>query len=266
MIQGIPPNPVLVQWMDKIDTDTEYVLGITKVLMGQLPPGTPAARALESLMQRSRERQGDVFYSWNAGLTECINMLLKIVNQVKPIDLFKATKQLFGGFAVRVFEDEDFNLDLDIIPETEQPAPPRSTAAEPELVKDFIASGVFQMPPNIQYEIFNRFGFDYLNRNYDSDKDYVARENYSLMKEGIVPIVKVYDNHPLHFEDHRIFLQSDEYIEWAKLNEQLAQEFELHIAAHQNAMASLQAHQPQPGQGQPPPGASLGGGQPSPLG
>lgn len=252
MISGIPPNPVLVQWLDKIDQDTEYVIGVTKVLMGQLPPGTPAARALEILMQRSRERHGDVFFSWNAGFAECINMLLKIVKQVRPVDLFKASKKLFGGFSMRVFEDEDFNLDLDIIPETEQPAPPRSTAAELELIKDFITSGTFQMPPNIQYEIFNRFGFDYLNRSYDSDKDYIARENFLLVRDGVVPVVKVYDNHPLHFEDHRIFLQSDEYADWAQNNPQLAQEFELHVAAHQNAMLNMQAQQAMP-QGQPMP-------------
>lgn len=252
MISGTPPNPVLVQWLDKIDQDTEYVIGVTKVLMGQLPPGTPAARALEILMQRSRERHGDVFFSWNAGFAECINMLLKIVKQVRPVDLFKASKKLFGGFAMRVFEDEDFNLDLDIIPETEQPAPPRSTAAELELIKDFITSGTFQMPPNIQYEIFNRFGFDYLNRSYDSDKDYIARENFLLVRDGVVPVVKVYDNHPLHFEDHRIFLQSDEYADWAQNNPQLAQEFENHVAAHQNAMMNMQAQQAMP-QGQPMP-------------
>lgn len=252
MISGIPPNPVLVQWLDKIDQDTEYVIGVTKVLMGQLPPGTPAARALEILMQRSRERHGDVFFSWNAGFAECINMLLKIVKQVRPVDLFKASKKLFGGFSMRVFEDEDFNLDLDIIPETEQPAPPRSTAAELELIKDFITSGTFQMPPNIQYEIFNRFGFDYLNRSYDSDKDYIARENFLLVRDGVVPVVKVYDNHPLHFEDHRIFLQSDEYADWAQNNPQLAQEFEMHVAAHQNAMLNMQAQQAMP-QGQPMP-------------
>jgi hypothetical protein len=121
-----------------------------------------------------------------------------------------------------------------------------------ELIKDFITSGTFQMPPNIQYEIFNRFGFDYLNRSYDSDKDYIARENFLLVRDGVVPVVKVYDNHPLHFEDHRIFLQSDEYADWAQNNPQLAQEFEMHVAAHQNAMLNMQAQQAMP-QGQPMP-------------
>ena len=246
MISGAPIQPVVLQFLGKIDEDTEYILGITKALMGQLPPGTPAARALELLMQRSRERHGDVFFEWNGGWASCINMLVKIVRQVKPIDLFTATKKTYGGFSLRVFEEGDYDLNLDIVPETEQPSPARSTAGELELLQDFVTAGVFQMPPPQQYEIFKRFNLTYLNKNLESDKEYVAREQYYLLNENQVPIVKTFDNHPLHYEDHRMFIQTEEYQEWAKAHPQQAQEFEQHVMAHQYTMAQLQAPQGQP--------------------
>ena len=258
MVAGVPPQPVVIQWLEKIDKDTAYILGITDALLGEIPSGLPAARALELAMQRSKERHGDIFYAWSAGWAECLNMLLKIVRQIKPMDLYNTVREDYGGFKLRVFNEGDYELNLDIIPETQQPAPPRSTASEMNLIEDFGKLGLFNMPPNIQYEIFSRFGLSYLNKVLESDKDYIAREHYYLVNDKVVPIVKTFDNHPLHIEDHRVFLQSDQYAEWAKANPQLAEDFEAHISAHQQAMAAAQAQQaqatnPPPPQQQPPP-------------
>lgn len=250
MVSGISPPPIVIQWLQKIDEDCEYILGITKALMGQLPPGLPAARALDMLMQRSRDRHGDVFSEWNAKWAECVNMMLKIVRQTKPVDLFNTVKRTYGGFMVRQFKEADYDLNLDIVPETEQPAPSRSTAAEMQLIEEFQTSGLFQAPPNLQYEVFSRYGFDFLVKGLKSDKEYASRENYELIKDSKVPMIKPFDNHPVHFEDHRIFYQSDEYQEWEKMNPELAQGFVEHIQAHQQLMmqaeqAKAQMQQPQ---------------------
>lgn len=247
MIQGIPPAPVLISWLDKIDRDCEDILGITPALLGEMPAGTPAARLVELLMQRSKERHGDVFAEWNSKWAECINMLLKIVRVAKPVDLFNVTKRTFGGFAIKQFQEGDYDLNIDIVPETEQPAPPRSTAAEMQIVEDLAAKGVFQMPQPLLYEIMNRFGFDYLIKPLKSDKEYISREHYELTKNNVPPIMKVFDNHPMHFEDHRVFRQSDEYSEWAKNFKDQAASFEQHILAHQDQMHQQQAPQGPPG-------------------
>lgn len=259
MVAGVPPHPVIMEWLRKIDEDTEYILGITKAFLGQMPPNTPAARALELLMQRSRERHGDIFWEWNAGFAKCMNMLLKIVKQVKPIDLFKSIEKNYGGFGIKQFTEEDFNIDLEIVPETEQPAPPRSTAGEIELISEFVTKGVFQMDPARQYQICNRYGLKFLVEDLASDKDYIARENYEFLYEGKVPIVQPFHNHALHFNDQRLFLQTEEFQQLQKQNPQLAQQYIEHVMAHQNTMMQLQAAQqppPQqgvPGQAAPPP-------------
>jgi len=256
MVSGISPPPIVIQWLQKIDEDCEYILGITKALMGQLPPGLPAARALDMLMQRSRDRHGDVFAEWNAKWAECVNMMLKIVRQTKPVDLFNTVKRTYGGFMMKQFSESDYDLNLEIVPETEQPAPSRSTAAEMQLIEEFQTSGLFQAPPNLQYEVFSRYGFDFLVKGLKSDKEYASRENYELIKDNKVPMVKPFDNHPVHFEDHRIFYQSDEYQEWEKMNPQLAQGFVEHIQGHQQLMmqaeqVKAQNAQPQIQQSQP---------------
>lgn len=256
MIPGIPPHPVVIQWLQKIDQDTEKILGITEALLGEIPSGLPAARALEMALQRSKERHGDIFYEWSSKFAECLNMLLKIVRQTKPVDLYHTVKEDYGGFKLRVFSEGDYDLNLNIIPETQQPAPPRSTASEISLIQEFGEMGIFQMPPNVQYELLNRFGLEYLNKSMESDKDYIAREHYRLINERTAPVVQTFDNHPLHLEDHRIFRQSDKFEEWAKMNPQLAAEFDEHMMAHQNMMMQLQAQaqaaqQPQQQQAQP---------------
>jgi len=245
MIGGVPPHPVVIQWLDKIDKDTEYILGLTEALMGQIPSGLPAARALELAMQRSKERHGDVFAEWSNGWIACMNMLLKIVKQVKPIDLYNTIKEDYGGFKLKIFSESDYDLDLEIIPETQQPAPARSTASEMSLIEELTKVGIFNLPPNVQYDVFNRFGLSYLNKSAESDKDYIARENYRLIKESIAPVVQTFDNHAMHIDDHRIFKQTDNYEQWAKANPELAQEFDQHIMAHQNMLSQLQAQQAQ---------------------
>ena len=241
MIAGVAPHPIVVDWLRQIDRDTQSLLGITEALLGEIPSGLPAARALEMAMQRSKERHGDIFFEWSSKWADCLNMLLKIVKQTKPVDLYHTVKEDCGGFKLRVFEEGDYDLNLNIIAETQQPAPPRSTASEISLIEEFGKMGIFQMPPNVQYELLNRFGLDYLNKSMESDKDYIAREHYFLINDNVEPIVQTFDNHPLHIEDHRIFRQSDKYSEWAKANPQLAQEFDQHIMAHQNMQAQLQA-------------------------
>jgi len=247
MIAGVAPHPIVVDWLRQIDRDTQSLLGITEALLGEIPSGLPAARALEMAMQRSKERHGDIFFEWSSKWADCLNMLLKIVKQTKPVDLYHTVKEDCGGFKLRVFEEGDYDLNLNIIAETQQPAPPRSTASEISLIEEFGKMGIFQMPPNVQYELLNRFDLKFLNKGMESDKDYIAREHYFLINDNIEPIVQTFDNHPIHLEDHRIFRQSDKYSEWAKLpqNAQLAQEFDQHIMAHQNMMAQLQAQQAQ---------------------
>jgi len=258
MVAGAPVQPIVLQYLEKIDADTEYILGITKSLMGQLPPGTPAARALELLMQRSRDRHADIFTEWGAKWAECMNMLVKIVRQVKPMDIFLATKRTYGGFAMKRFTDEELDMNLEIIPETEAPAPARSTAAELSLIQELQQLNVFSMPPDLQYQVFKRFGVDYLNESLRSDKEYIDREHFYLLTSGVVPQIKPFDNNPLHYEDHRAFYQSDEYQDWAKgpgsqqvMNPMtgqpitLAQQFEQHIFEHQQAMMQQQMRQAQ---------------------
>lgn len=267
-IPGIPPAPTILRWMDKLDADIELILGVTKVLLGQLPPGTPAAKALEILLDRARARHGDVFYEWNSRWSDAIDMLLKIVRQTKPVQLFKTVKRPYGGYDVRIFLDQEFDQDIEIIPETEQPAPPRSTAAEIGLLKELTEGGLFQAPPPLQYAIAKKFGMEYLLKSLDSDKEYIAREHYLLTHEGVVPVVQTFDTHPMHVEDHRVFSQSEEFLEWKKLNPQKAQQFLEHISAHQFAVAQAQAmaqgsamaQPPRAGAGQPVPGQ---GGRPS---
>ena len=242
MIPGVQPPPTILELIRRIDEETEYIIGITKVLLGQLPPGTPAARALDLLLDRSRARHGDLFYEWNAKWAEVMNMFLNISRQVRPMGIFKVTKKNFGTFDMKNFLEDDFALDLELVPETEAPAPPRSTVSEIELINDAVKNGLFQLPPEMQVKIFQRFGLDYLVKPLEIEKKYIEREHYDLMKKGILPIAKIYENQALHLEDHRIFVMSDEYLDFKKTNPQLAATFEIeHMGAHQQMLMEQQA-------------------------
>lgn len=252
-VPGIPPSGAVLKWLEMLDNDIEMIIGITKVLIGQLPPGTPAAKALEILLDRARARHGDVFFEWNTRWAEAMDMMLKMVRQAKPARLFKSAKRPYGGYDIRTFTDPDFDQELMIAAETEQPAPARSTAAEFSILNELTQAGLFKAPLPIQYAIAKKFGMEYLIASIDSDKEYIARENFDFIRQGTVPIVQTFDNHPMHFEDHRIFAQSEEFLLLKQGNPQQAQEFLDHISAHQNAMAEQEAQKDKP----PPPKLNL---------
>jgi hypothetical protein len=253
ILRGSEPGASLFKRLSDIDRECEYVLGITQALLGEIPSGLPAARALELALQRSKERHGDVFSAWSRGWAEVLNMALKIVREVRPMDLFKSITDDFGGITTKRFFDKDFDMDLELVPESQQPAPARSTASEMELLNEFIKGGVFQAEPNLQYQILNRYGMDWLTSKLKSDKEYISREHFLLM-QGQAPIFSQFDNHPLHYPDHIEFRQTEKYLELAQKAPQLAQEFEMHIQQHEQAIQQAQAaqaaqqHPPEPPQ------------------
>lgn len=86
--------------------------------------------------------------------------------------------------------------------------------------------------------------------NSELQEKYAGREN-AFAKKGIMPVVKEYDDHEIHVDEHMRFVLQAEFLKYEKDNPTLAKQFIAHINEHkqvieQNARANqVQAMQMQ---------------------
>ena len=72
--------------------------------------------------------------------------------------------------------------------------------------------------------------------NSELQEKYAGREN-AFAKKGIMPVVKEYDDHEIHVDEHMRFVLQAEFLKYEKDNPTLAKQFIAHINEHKQVIA-----------------------------
>lgn len=286
----------VIQELDRLLVDWNDISGQHDVSKGQAPPGVTAATAISYLQERDESKLSPTFDSLEEAIEKVARCSLVYVHDYWTTERMVKVTGPDGSFDVMAFKGSDLGDNLDIRVEGGSSLP-TSKAAKQALITDWMKLGF--ITPEKGMEVMDVGGMNKIYEEIQIDRKQAQRENLRMsqvddttmqqwdaqsqqsamqaMMTGtqppptplIVP-VNTWDNHKVHVESHNNYRKSQSFDNLPHVAKQL---FEQHVNQHIQAMgieaytmnpsiASGLPPLPQPGQD---PGASAGGGQPSPI-
>jgi hypothetical protein len=236
-----PELPAYVrEEVERIEQSIREISGQHEVTGASVPSGVTAASAINLLQEADDTRLAPDIEDMESALAELGSLVLKLVADYYSE---QRTIQLAG-------EDGEWDIFefkgsfLGEQPRVEVQAGstmPRSKAAKQAAMQDLF-DRVLQYGVDIQPRDMRRFfrefevgGLERMFGDLSNDEKQINDENRRLFAGEQIPLHN-YDNDQLHITGHRNFQKSAKY---RNLDPGIAEQFELHVAAHEERMALM---------------------------
>lgn len=241
LLNGIPPNQVILSMIDKIDKDIEELTGTYDVLKGQLPKGLDTFSGLRLLTERAFSIHGEMIKNWEIGHQENTRMQLEIARNHFIEIRSKTFKDENGSWETKQFSKADLQGGIDIKVEPGSTIP-KSVAVQNAAIVDSIKLGLINIQdPDVHYKVLQDLGQSNLESGVGIDiKD--AMKEWKEFKESVEENPKDpkmwktrprfgIDNEAIHYRDAANRAKSDEFFSLPVQAQKIWME---HIAMHKN--------------------------------
>lgn len=151
-VQGLPINPSMVNYIDRIDSEIQDLANIFDVMSGNRPEGISAGISLQILKERGESRFGPMFILWNHAWAEWSRQMIEIFRQHATEERLLAIKGRDGAWEVKKFMGADLQGRVNVVPEAGATMP-RSTMTERAEMEQAATIGAINPAGNIEDRI-----------------------------------------------------------------------------------------------------------------
>ena len=241
-IPGVPPSPILVMFLDKIDKDFEEISATFDILKGDRPPGLRAGYALQVLYERGYSRFAPIFKLWENSWADWMTQQIEIFKSYVKDERSFVIENRVGTWEAKTFKGGDISGNIAVIVESGSGSP-KSQILERLLLKDLIGLGLVDIKGmQERLKVLDIFGMRHLAATLDTDVKDALKEQDAFLKSGVegLRFEEIIDNHAIHLEVHKAFVKGDDFV---KLDESEQFIFKSHIRQHFDKI--MEALQPQ---------------------
>jgi hypothetical protein len=244
-LDGKPPHPVLINWINQIDKDFEELAATFDILRGEKPAGVRAGYALQVLTERALARYAPLYREWENSWEDWNRKQLEIFRTNATEARIAVMKTKTSDWEVEEFNASALQGDVSISVEAGTGAP-KSQLLERLYVKEVLQLGLINVnDPREKMLVLEKYGMKHLATVLDRDMKDAYEEEDLFVKTGSPAALRfndMLDNHIVHFAIHRDFIKGDKF---KQLNDVMRQAILQHARKH-FMMLQQPTTQPQP--------------------
>jgi len=242
-LQNLPP--FVREEISQLQQDMDDISGQHEIARGQNPAQVTAATALSYLQEQDDTKLSGTVESLESAIEKLGRHILTYASDYWTEGRLVRVVGRDQAFDAHVYKTADLGGNNDLRVESGS-ALPQSKAAKQAFIMDLIKLGGIQLPDALQ--VLDIGGIEKIYEDYLVDMRQAQRENLKLSSKITVP-PNEYDNHQVHITIHNKYRKTQQF---EILDDKTKEDFQQHVAIHQQALQEQQMSLGSANPGQPP--------------